>query len=157
MVPYICVILWTFQNSFPSYLYLIIAIILKGDSVTFMGGKSKVQGLHEVPWSKASDWTECLCFTFPLLDKKTVTSKEISSLSWSFVFPHVHVGRGLGLKYTQTWVGSDSEGVKPQAHPITFWVSISVSVKWGSQSLSCWTGSSKCSAWAGSISITSHF
>ena len=37
-------------------------------------------------------------------------------------------GIGLGLKYVPTWVGSDSEGMKRQAHPVTFLASISVPI-----------------------------
>ena len=35
---------------------------------------------------------------------------------------------GLGLKYAPMWLGSGSEGVKQQFHPVTFLVSISVSL-----------------------------
>lgn len=56
-------------------------------------------------------------------------------LPFPSLFSCVCVDIGLGLKYAPMWPGSGSEGVKQQVHPVTFLVSISVSLKWANQCL----------------------
>ena len=69
-----------------------------------------------------------LLFSFPLLDRKQSFQSKFLPFPSPFSFPMSMWGIGLGLKYVPTWVGSDSEGMKRQAHPVTFLASISVPI-----------------------------